>query len=339
MLKKLLHCRELTSVLFIIIMFLGVGALNPSFLTMSNIWLCLNSSVVYTVVAVGIALVIMTGEIDVSVGATLGMAATVSGSMIRDGQPWVLAICAALLVGLVVGAVNGFGITVLRIPSIIMTLGVNGIVRGLIYVYTDGKWVENIPFDFKNLAQGRLGNTITWFYLGALVLILLVHYILNHTRRGRYLAAVGDNADGATLLGIPVDFTKFSAFVLCGMLSAAGGVLYVARVGFVTPIAGNGYEMKVIAACVLGGISLSGGVGSVIGAGFGAAIMASISRVLVFIGLSSDYDDTITGVLLIIIVVSDALIRSRTVEKARRERLSAKTRDAVYDGKEATADE
>lgn len=336
MLKKLLHSRELTSVVFIILMFLGVGAINPSFLTLNNIWLCLNSSVVYTVVAVGIALVIITGEIDVSVGATVGMAAAISGTMIRDGQPWFLAIGAALLVGLLIGCVNGFGVTVLRIPSIIMTLGTNGIVRGLIYVYTNGKWVENISFDFKSLSQGRLFGSITWFYLGAILLIIAVHLIMTRTKRGRYLAAVGDNVGGATLLGIPVEGTKFASFALCGVLAAVGGMLYVSRVGFVTPIAGNGYEMKVIAACVLGGISLSGGVGSVIGAGVGAAIMASISRVLVFIGLSSDYDDTITGILLIIIVVSDALIRRRAVEKARRERLAAKTLHVAADMKGAT---
>ena len=204
MLKKLLHSRELTSVVFIILMFLGVGAINPSFLTLNNIWLCLNSSVVYTVVAVGIALVIITGEIDVSVGATVGMAAAISGTMIRDGQPWFLAIGAALLVGLLIGCVNGFGVTVLRIPSIIMTLGTNGIVRGLIYVYTNGKWVENISFDFKSLSQGRLFGSITWFYLGAILLIIAVHLIMTRTKRGRYLAAVGDNVGGATLLGIPV---------------------------------------------------------------------------------------------------------------------------------------
>lgn len=325
MLKKLLHSREITAVAFIILMFLGVGVINPNFLSVNNILLCFNSSVVYTVVAVGIALVIITGEIDVSVGATLGITAAISGSMIRDGQPWFLAIAAAMLVGLAIGMFNGFGVTVLKIPSIIMTLGVNGIVRGLIYVYTDGKWVENVPFSFKQLAQGKLFGTVTYFYLGALLLMLAIHLILTRTRRGRYLAAIGDNIGGSTLLGIPVDSTKFVSFALCGVLSAVGGVLYVSRVGFVTPIAGNGYEMKVIAACVLGGISLSGGVGTVIGAAVGAAIMASISRVLVFIGLSSDFDDTITGVLLIIIVVSDALLRRRNLEKARRERLSAKT--------------
>lgn len=332
MLKKLLHSREITAFAFIILMFLGAGAINPAFLSPANIWLCFNSSVVYTVVAIGIALVIITGEIDVSVGSTLGMTAAVTGTMIRNGQPWALAIAAGLLVGLIIGMVNGFGVTVLKVPSIIMTLGINGIVRGLIYVYTDGKWVENIPFDFKSLAQVKLMD-ITLFYLGALVLMVVAHLLLTRSKRGRYLAAVGDNANGATLLGIPVDMTKFVSFTLCGLLASVGGVLYVSRVGFVTPIAGGGYEMKVIAACVLGGISLTGGVGSVIGAGVGAAIMASISRVLVFLGLSSTYDDTITGILLIIIVVSDALIRRRAVEKARRERLSAKTHPVAADAK------
>lgn len=334
MLKKLLKSREMTSIVFIVVLFLGVGIVNPAFLSSRNIMLCFNGGVVYTIMAMGIAFVIMTGEIDVSVGATMGMAAAVSATLIRDGAPWTLAIGAALLIGVAVGLVNGFGVTVIGIPSIIMTLGVNGIVRGLIYVYTGGKWVENLPYEFKALSQASLGS-ITYFYLSALVAMVVIHLVLTRSRRGRYLAAVGDNIGGATLLGIPVTGTKIASFVLCGVAAAVGGVLYVSRVGFVTPTAGSGYEMKVIAACVLGGISLSGGVGSVIGATVGAAIMASISRVLVFLGFSSDYDDTITGILLITIVVCDALLQHRAAEKARRERLSAKTVNAG--AKEAAA--
>lgn len=334
MLKKLLKSREMTSIVFIVVLFLGVGIVNPAFLSSRNIMLCFNGGVVYTIMAMGIAFVIMTGEIDVSVGATMGMAAAVSATLIRDGAPWTLAIGAALLIGVAVGLVNGFGVTVIGIPSIIMTLGVNGIVRGLIYVYTGGKWVENLPYEFKALSQASLGS-ITYFYLSALVAMVVIHLVLTRSRRGRYLAAVGDNIGGATLLGIPVAGTKIASFVLCGVAAAVGGVLYVSRVGFVTPTAGSGYEMKVIAACVLGGISLSGGVGSVIGATVGAAIMASISRVLVFLGFSSDYDDTITGILLITIVVCDALLQHRAAEKARRERLSAKTANAG--AKEAAA--
>ncbi len=323
--KKLLKSRELTSIIFLVLMFLGVGAVNPNFLTSANILLLFNSSVVYTIVALGIALIIMTGEIDVSVGATLGMSAAVSGSMIRDGQPWALAILAALFIGFSVGAINGFGVTVFRIPSIIMTLGINGIVRGLIYVYTDGRWVENIDPAFKALSQGKLMGTLSYFYIGALILMTLMHLLLTRTHKGRYLAAVGDNAGGANLLGIPVEGTKWFAFIMGGIMAALGGVIYVARVGFVTPIAGSGYEMTVIAACVLGGISLTGGVGTLIGAAIGAVMMSSIPRVLVFVGLPSTYNNTITGVLLIIIVVSDALIQRRAIERARKERLSVRS--------------
>ena len=322
--KRLFKVREMTAILFLIVLFLGVGLFNANFLTAANIMLSLNSSVVYTVIAIGIAFVIITGEIDVSVGATMGISAAVFATLIRDGANWTAAALIALGIGIVIGLFNGVGVTLMHIPSIIMTLGISGIVRGLMYVYTGGKWVENLPAGFKALSQLTLGR-ITYFYLFALLLMLIVHLILTRTRRGRYLAAVGDNLGGATLLGIPVTLVKIISFVLCGMLASVGGILYVSRVGFVTPVAGSGYEMMVIAACVLGGISLTGGVGSVIGAAVGAAIMASISRILVFLGFSSDYDNTITGILLITIVVADALLQRQGREKARRMRLMART--------------
>lgn len=324
-LKKALKSRELSSLAFVVVLFLLVGLVNPEFLSVSNIMLCLNGSVVFTMLAVGIAFVIITGEIDVSVGATLGMAAAISGTMIRDGAPWAAAIGAALLFGVLAGLVNGFGVVVLKIPSIIMTLGVNGVVRGLIYVYTGGKWVENIPFEFKALSQARVAGNLTWFYLSVVLLTIAIHLYLAHGKHGKYFAAVGDNEGGATLIGIPVKQSKMAAFVLCAVFASLAGLMYASRTGFVTPTAGNGYEMKAIAACVLGGVSLAGGIGSVIGAALGAIIMASIGRILVFLKFSSDLDNTITGILLITIVVVDALIQRISIEKARRERLSAKT--------------
>ena len=323
MIKKLSIPRETTSIVFLILLFVGVGSINPSFLTFNNIMLNLNSSVIYAVVAIGIAFVIITGEIDVSVGATLGMTAAVCGSMVRDGNV-TMGIIYALMFGLTIGLFNGFGVTVLRIPSIIMTLGTNGIVRGLIYVYTNGKWVENIPLNFKAFSQRRVFGTFTWFYFAAILVMIISYFIMTRSRTGRYFKAVGDNPNGANLLGIPVNGTKLFAFILSGLFASIGGIMYVSRVGFITPIAGMGYEMKVIAACVLGGISLTGGVGSLIGATVGAAIMASISRALVFLGFPSNYDNTITGILLIVVVVFDAVLQTTSAEKMRRQRLAAK---------------
>ncbi len=137
-LKKLVPARELTSVAFVVAIFLLVGLVNPDFLSAQNIMLCLNGSVVFIMLSAGIAFVIISGEIDVSIGATLGLCATVSAIMIRDGSSWTAAVAAAVAVGLVVGLVNGAGVVAFGIPSIIMTLGTNGVIRGLCYLHSGG---------------------------------------------------------------------------------------------------------------------------------------------------------------------------------------------------------
>ncbi|MDR1909903.1 MAG: ABC transporter permease [Spirochaetaceae bacterium] len=318
----LLKARELSSFSFVALLFLLVGLVNPGFLAPENLLLTVNASVVFTLLAAGSAFVIITGEIDVSIGAIMGLCAAVSASLIRDGAPWPAAIASALALGLLCGILNGAGLMFLRIPSIIMTLGSSGIIRGLIYVYTGGKWVENVPFDYKALSQANFLG-VSLFYWGALAVMIAGTVIMKASAPGRCFAAVGDNISCAVFLGLPVRATKIAAFALSGLFAAVAGLLFVSRIGFVTPMAGNGYEMKAIAACVLGGVSLTGGVGSLLGASMGAIIMASIGRILVFLNSSAD-DNTITGTMLIIIIVADALIQQRMAERARRKRLEAK---------------
>ncbi|MDR2517040.1 MAG: ABC transporter permease [Spirochaetaceae bacterium] len=322
----LLKVRELVSFSFVALLFLLVGMVNPGFLAPENLLLTVNASVVFTLLAAGSAFVIIAGEIDVSSGAVMGLAAAVSASLIRDGAPWPLAIAAALAIGLVCGTVNGLGLVFLRIPSIIMTLGTMGVIRGLIYVYTNGKWVENVPHAYKALAQENFLG-ISLFYWGAIIVVAAGTAIMKKTGPGRCFAAVGDNISCAVFLGIPARLTRILAFTLSGLFAAAAALLFVSRIGFVTPMAGNGYEMKAIAACVLGGVSLSGGTGSLAGASMGAIIMASIGRILVFLNSSAD-DNTITGTMLIFIIVADALLQGRMAEQARRKRLDAKIADA-----------
>lgn len=293
----------MSSFLFLAALIFVVGCVNPSFWQPTSILNCFNDSVVFTLLAVGSAFVILTGEIDVSVGATLGMSAAVGATLLRDGSYWAVAILAALAIGAVIGFVNGFGVSVLQIPSLIFTLGVNGVVRGLIYVFTKGAWVENLPAGFTRMSNTLIAGQLTTFYAAAILAVIAGHLILTQTKKGKYFIAVGDNAAGATLVGIPASQTKITAYILSGVFAAAAGMIYTSRIGFITPTAGNSYEMKAIAACVLGGISLTGGQGSLIGASIGAIIMSSISRILVFLGFSSDYDNTITGILLITIVV------------------------------------
>lgn len=323
--KKLMKSHEMSSFLFLAALIFAVGCVNPNFWQPTSILNCFNDSVVFTLLAVGSAFVILTGEIDVSVGATLGMSAAVGATLLRDGSSWASAIAAAMVVGAVIGVVNGIGVSLLQIPSLIFTLGVNGVVRGMIYVYTKGAWVENLPANYTRMSNTYLAGQLTVFYAAALAVVLAGHIILTRTKKGKYFIAVGDNAAGATLVGIPTVQTKIAAYVLSGVFAAAAGMIYASRIGFITPTAGNSYEMKAIAACVLGGIALTGGQGSLVGASIGAIIMSSISRILVFLGFSSDYDNTITGVLLITIVVFNTVTQNRTILKNRRQILAART--------------
>ena len=331
--RKILKAREMTSFLFLVALFLIVGVINPSFLTVSNVSACFNTSVVYTLIAVGMAFAIFVGEIDVSVGSNMGLVAAVVGTMIQNGSNWLLAFLAGILIGVVVGVINGWGVAVMKVPSLIFTLGTNGILRGLMYLQVGVEQVNQLPKSFKDIASMTLIGSFTTYYCCAVALTVVIHALLTRTRRGRYFIAVGDNAGGADLVGIPATRTKVLAYVVCGVLSAVAGIIFCSRIGIVTSLSGNGYEMKAVAACVLGGISLSGGVGSVIGAGIGAVIMASISYLLVFMGFSSNYDNAITGVILITIVVADALMQRRAAVRNRHARLAART-SAVSSGKE-----
>ena len=172
MLKSFFKSKELKTFFIVFALFVLVGLKNSDFLSISNIMMLLNGSVIYIIASIGIAFVIMTGEIDVSIGATIGLSAAVSATLIRDGSNWFVAILVAIVVGLVIGLINGVGVTVFNIPSIIMTLGTNGIFRGLTYVYTDGKWVENLPYAFTVLAKKCIAGNITYFLLGVIVLML-----------------------------------------------------------------------------------------------------------------------------------------------------------------------
>ncbi len=325
--RGLLRARWMSSLIFLLLLFLITGIADPSFLSAANILNCFNSATMYTLLAIGIAFVIMTGEIDVSIGATMGLAAAVTGLIAQQGGgiPKMLAACA--LIGVCTGAANGLGVAGVGVPSLIFTLGTNSIIRGILFLTSDGRTVENFNGTIAGPANQELfpGAGITAYYFIALVLVAVAHLVTTRTRRGKYFIAVGDNPGGANLVGISTFRTKMIAYVLCGVCAGMAGFVFASKYGQVMTVAGNGYEMTAIAACVLGGISLSGGLGNMVGAAIGAVIMSSIGRLLVFIGLSSTYNNTITGVMLIVIVVVDALTQRRSIENARRKRLLSRT--------------
>ena len=331
-LKKLLKARWSSSLLFLVLLFLVTGLANSSFLSYSNIIACFNTATMYTLLAIGIAFVIMTGEIDVSIGAILGLSASVTGMIAQEGGSVGKMLLFVLLIGAAVGLFNGIGVSVFGVPSLIFTLGTNGVLRGIIYMVTEGRTIENFGGPVAVYGNMTVFAEISLYYMIALVLVAVAHLVTTRTRRGKYFIAVGDNAGGATLVGLSVVRTKIIAYVICGIMAGIAGYVFASKYGQVMNVAGNGYEMTAIAACVLGGISLSGGLGNMVGAAIGAIIMSSISRLLVFIGLPSTYDNTITGVMLIVIVVVDALTQRRAIEAARRKRLLNRTENRPEEG-------
>ncbi len=331
--KSILKARWISSLVFLLLLFLITGIVDPTFLTYSSIISCFNNATMYTLLAIGIAFVIMTGEIDVSIGSTLGLAAAMTGLIAKENGSIARMILTVLLIGAVIGLVNGLGVAWFGVPSLIFTLGTNGVVRGLIYIVSDGRTVEN----FTGGGLGSFSNQvlfaeITVYYAITLLVFIAAHLIVTRTKKGKYFIAVGDNPNGANLVGISVFKTKLVAYILCGAFAGVAGFVFASKYGQVMISAGNGYEMTAIAACVLGGISLSGGLGNMVGAALGAVIMASISRLLVYIGLPSTYDNTITGVMLIVIVVIDALAQRRSIEMARRKRLLSRTAPQTEEG-------
>ena len=333
--KNLFNVRWMSSLIFLLALFLITGIADPSFLKYSSIISCFNSATMYTLLAVGIAFVIMTGEIDVSIGATLGITAAMTGMIAQQGGSVVSMLLACIVTGAVVGLVNGAGVAYFGVPSLIFTLGTNSVICGLIYILTDGRTIENFGGVIASYGNKTIFAEITVYYAIAVVFVVIAHYMLTKTRKGKYFIAVGDNAGGANLVGISVLGTKILAYVLCGLFAGLGGFVFASKYGQVMTVAGNGYEMTAIAACVIGGISLSGGLGNMVGAAIGAVIMSSISRLLVFIGLPATYNNTITGVMLIVIVVADSLTQRRAIEMARRKRLLSRTAENPEGGEKA----
>jgi AI-2 transport system permease protein len=322
-LTSIFKLREFRTFLFLILLFVVVGMINSDYLSLQNIDKSLKSSLLYIVVAVGMTFVLLTGNLDISVGGTLGLSAAVCGTMLRDGSNIFTAVLVAILIGLVIGMINGFGVIQLNISSFIMTLAVLSITRVVQVLYTDGKWVENIPAEVKKLSNiDVLGiNVLTVIVI---LVVILVQLFLSKSSKGRYYNAIGDNKDGAISLGIPVNRYIAYSFVISGVCASLAGLIFVSQIGFVSTNAGGGIELTVIAACVLGGVSLAGGIGTVVGAALGAIILTSINSALVYMKVPAFWNDSISGSLLIIIVVIDALLAFRASKKAKKVRLNAR---------------
>ncbi len=314
--KTLLKNRELSAFLAIVVLFAGLVALNPAYFSLQTLGMIFASSQILCLLALGATLVMLTRNIDVSVGSTVGLSAIATGVALNSGYGLMTAIAFALAIGALAGAFNGLLVVGLRIPAIVATLGTLGLYRGVMLLWTGGKWIEGLPNSLKALSEPAF---IGISPLGWLVLALLLvgGWILSRTASGRDFYAVGDNLAAARQLGVAVNRTRMLAFTLNGMLAACAGIVFAAQIGFVPNQTGSGLEMKAIAACVLGGISLLGGTGTLIGAFLGAFFLTQIDTVLVLFRLPAWWNDFIAGLVLLGVLVLDGRLRQALARHQR----------------------
>ncbi|QHS48601.1 autoinducer 2 ABC transporter permease LsrC [Klebsiella michiganensis] len=314
--KTLLKNRELSAFLAIVVLFAGLVALNPAFFSLQTLGMIFASSQILCLLALGATLVMLTRNIDVSVGSTVGLSAIATGVALNSGYGLMTAIAFALAIGALAGAFNGLLVVGLRIPAIVATLGTLGLYRGVMLLWTGGKWIEGLPNSLKALSEPAF---IGISPLGWLVLALLLAGggILSRTAFGRDFYAVGDNLAAARQLGVAVNRTRMLAFTLNGMLAACAGIVFAAQIGFVPNQTGSGLEMKAIAACVLGGISLLGGTGTLLGAFLGAFFLTQIDTVLVLFRLPAWWNDFIAGLVLLGVLVLDGRLRQALARHQR----------------------
>ncbi|WP_425504161.1 ABC transporter permease [Roseibium litorale] len=279
------------------------------FLTANNITNILTQITINLVLAVGMTFVILIGGIDLSVGSVMAFAAVVAGKAITmpgfgDAEAIALAIFAATMTGVLCGLFNGIVSAFWSLPSFIITLGMLNIARGGALQISGAQTIYSFPFAFEEFGSAMIYG-VPVVFLVALLFVLIAWFILNFTVFGRLLYGIGNNEEAVRLAGHPVFWYKVAAFTICGLTAGVAAVVYMARLNISSPIAGIGFELNAIAAVIIGGTSLSGGRGSVIGTLLGAIIIGVLANGLILYGLSDFMRQMITGVVIIVAVILD----------------------------------
>jgi len=309
--------QQFSSLFGLIIVSIGIGiavyfkAGENLFFTSDNILTLLRQAFFNAIMAAGVSVVIITAGIDLSIGSVWALSAVVMAFVcVNKGLAWTLSVLVGLAVGLACGLVNGCGVTLLRIPPFVATLGMMSIARGLAEVITGGFQISGLPDAFQWWGQGDIFS-VPVPVLVAVGIIVFTWALLRFTRLGRYIYAVGGNEAAAHLSGVPVNKVKLFAYAYCGTLAALAGLLATARMGSVRPSDALGYELDAIAASVIGGISLMGGQGSVLGTAIGAALIGVLRNGMVLLDVSAFWQKVVIGIVIIIAVALDYLVWRR----------------------------
>ena len=307
--KKLINQINIyRSVLILLVICVFATILSPSFLSVTNLFNVFKQITVAGIVGCGMTFVILTGGIDLSVGSILGLSGVLASGVLASTGNTAVAVAVSLTVGIACGAVNGFFVSVCGIPPFISTLGMMTLLRGVILVYTK---VSPIPIKsdaYKFFGKGNIAG-IPVPVIILIIVFLLAHYILTQTSYGRSVYAVGGNREAARLSGIRVKTSEFLVYTLNGLMCGMAGLILTARLGSAQSTSGTGIEMDAIAAVILGGTSLSGGVGFVLPTVVGAMIMGIIDNILTLMNVNPHATNIVKGAVILIAVLVDKKVK------------------------------
>ena len=303
---KAFFSKNLIVVALIVICVL-LSIARPRFLTAQNLLNILIQSTTMGVVAVGMTFVIVTGGIDLSVGSIVAMVGAFGAGMIRAGMPFPFAILFMIIIGMIFGCIQGLLISRIKMPAFIATLGGMSIGRGIMMVYLQGRTISGLPKPFQFLGNGYIGGVIPCAAVILAVVIAVGYYVLQYTTFGRAVYALGGNREATQLSGINTRRVETMVYTISGMMSGIGGVVLAARLGSAVPTAGEGLEMNAISAVVIGGASLAGGRGSVLGTLVGILILGVLNNGMDLLNVDPFYNGVVQGVVILIAVFIDTL--------------------------------
>ncbi|MFJ9624051.1 ABC transporter permease [Streptomyces sp. NPDC101181] len=316
---RVFRMRELAIVVVLLAMLVITQLGNSAFLSEQGVKDLLLNATILVVVATGQALVVITRNVDLSVGSTLGISAFAAGSHLQGGGHPVVAVVLAVLLGVGFGLVNGVLVSLGQVPALVVTLGTLYIIRGVDSVWVGSRQITaaDLPDGFVDFGSGGI-SAVPWPALIALALLGSTAYYLAHFRSGRELYALGSSPEAARLAGIPVRRRILLAYTFCGGLAGLAGALYLARFGNVDSGTGSGYELTVVSAVVVGGVVFTGGSGTVYGAALGALLLTSVNSVLPALGVSSVWVLAINGFLLVLAIAADRVVALRVASALKK---------------------
>lgn len=301
--------QELILLLCILGLFVVVGLINPRYVAERNLSSIFLGNAYIAVAAIGMSMVIISGNIDISVGSLIGVLATISGSLAVNGYPIIVSWLVPLVVGALVTGVMGFMVAYLRIPSIVVSLGMLSILKGGLISVTAGAWITDLP-DGYGLAQMRpFGIPMPIYFM--VILTILAAIWMRYSMTGRAIYAVGGNAEAARLSGISAKRTVMTVFIVHGVFVGIAAVLFATQLSVIQSTVPPNLELTIITASVVGGVSILGGVGTVIGSTLAAILIAAIGSSLIFINMSPYWLRAVQGVLILLTVLADLWRRRR----------------------------